>query len=257
VPGAHHSGKPAAGPDPALVQRFGAFTATEVAALDAAAVDLGVDILQLMEVAGLQVARAAWQLCGELPARVLVVAGRGNNGGDGLVAARMLDAWGCRVRALLVGDAERLSPAAAAQLRALRSTAVAHTSSARAGDVRSDAVGVDLVIDALLGTGLRGAPRDDDAAVIGAIRGRRVLAVDIPSGLDASTGMAAGACVRATDTCTLTAMKTGLWAPGAGEFCGNLTVADIGMPSGAWHRAGLRRPDDVVAGALLPVPTAT
>lgn len=257
MPEAHDSGMPPPGPDPALVLRFGALTATEVAALDAAAVDLGVDILQLMEVAGLQVARAAWQLCGARPARLLVVAGRGNNGGDGLVAARMLDAWGCRVRALLVGDAERLSPAAAAQLRALRSTTVEHAAGVSAGDVARHAGDADLVIDALLGTGLRGAPRAGDAEVIDATRGRRMLAVDVPSGLDASTGTAAGACIRATDTCTLTAMKTGLWAPDAAEFCGNILVADIGMPSGAWHRAGLRRPDDVVAGALLPVPTAT
>jgi NAD(P)H-hydrate epimerase len=143
------------------------------------------------------------------------------------------------------------------QLRALGSTAVEHGAGAGAGEIESDAANVDLVIDALLGTGLRGAPREDDAEVIEATRGRRVLAVDIPSGLDATTGTAAGACIRATDTCTLTAMKTGLWAPAAAGFCGNITVADIGMPSGAWHRAGLRRPDDVVAGALLPLPTAT
>ena len=243
-----------------LVARFGSLTAEELGRLDAAAVAAGVDVLQLMEVAGLQVARAAWAALGDKPRAVLVVAGRGNNGGDGLVAARHLDAWGCAVACLVVaGDDAEVRGAAAAQLAGLRGLGLDVAVTTDINTLRARAREAALLVDALLGTGLRDAPRERDAPAIDVLNGGGVpvLAVDVPSGLDATDGTAPGACVRAAGTVTLTAMKAGLWTPRGRAQAGDVLVADIGMPAAAWRRAGLTRPRDVVAGMLLPVPATT
>src|ERR1700732_3906761 len=92
-----------------LRREYGALTSDDVTALDRAAVESGVSVVQLMEIAGWQLARCAWNLLHEQPARVLVLAGRGNNGGDGLVAARHLATWGCAVRALVLSDEARVT----------------------------------------------------------------------------------------------------------------------------------------------------
>jgi ADP-dependent NAD(P)H-hydrate dehydratase / NAD(P)H-hydrate epimerase len=176
------------------------------------------------------------------------------------VAARHLDAWGCAVTCVVVAAEEsRVRGAAAVQLAACRGIGVDVAVTADADAVRRAAREAALCVDALLGTGLRDAPRGEDAAAIDALNGsgRAVLAVDVPSGLDASDGGAPGACVRAAATVTLTAMKAGLWTPAGRELAGDLLVADIGMPAAAWRAAGLRRPRDVVGGALLPVPATT
>jgi len=246
----------------ALRQRFGDLTAAEVASLDGAAAASGVSVVQLMEVAGWQVARCAWRLLRRRAARVAVVAGRGNNGGDGAVAARHLATWGCDVELVLAGEEQ-----------AVRSPLAEHLVSARACGVRVIATGDDpqaatravrqalhrapMVLDALLGTGLRGTPRALDAAAIAAMdSATAVLAVDVPSGLDASSGEPSAPCVRTQATCTLTAMKRGLWLPGGRRQAGALYVADIGMPSAAWRAAGLAAPTAVRGGALLAVPAA-
>jgi hydroxyethylthiazole kinase-like uncharacterized protein yjeF len=243
-----------------LANRFGSLTAADVAALDAAAVAAGVDVVQLMEVAGFQVARGAWLRLGERPGRIVVAAGHGNNGGDGLAAARHLDAWGCEVVCLVVTDDEsRVRGAAATQLAALRGIGVSVTAIIDMNEVHARIKGADLAIDALLGTGLRDAPRGPDAEAIEALNAgaAAVLAIDVPSGLDATTGAAPGVCVRAALTVTLTAMKAGLWTPRGREQAGDILVGDIGMPSAAWRGAGLERPVAVVGGMLLPVPATT
>ena len=100
-----------------LRREYGALTSDDVAALDRAAVESGVSVVQLMEIAGWQLARCAWNLLHEQPARVLVLAGRGNNGGDGLVAARHLATWGCDVVARVFRKEEDLSVMLAGQVR--------------------------------------------------------------------------------------------------------------------------------------------
>ena len=233
-------------------QRYGALTAAQVAALDAAAVAAGVDIVQLMEVAGFQVARLAWTMNGSRPRRVHVVAGHGNNGGDGLVAARHLSAWGCAVTATVHGDPASLSGVLERQRRAAAASGVEVTVSADPRDALapSDAA---LVIDAMLGTGISGPPRAGHAAVIAGMVGT-ILSVDVPSGLDADDGTAAGAAVHATATCTLTACKRGFWVPASRRWTGALHVADIGMPRTAWRRCGLGAPSAVRGGAIRRVP---
>jgi len=235
-------------------ERFGSLTSEDVAALDAAAVESGVSVMQLMEVAGWQVARCAWRRLRHAPGRVTVVAGHGNNGGDGLVAARHLAAWGCSVRAIVVAESrEGLREIVAAHLDAAEKCGV-HTGFATAAEAVRDALrGSALVLDAVLGTGLRGAPREHDAAAILAMDHTHVLSVDVPSGLDATTGEAHQPVVRAAATCTLTAMKRGLWTVTGRALAGSICVADIGMPVAAWRHAGLQAPHEVRGGELLDV----
>ncbi len=239
-------------------EAYGALTAAGVAALDAAAVAAGVDVLQLMEVAGWQVARCAWEMLGSAPGAVAVLCGRGNNGGDGLVAARHLTAWGCRVAAVLCGDEPALRGAVAVQLRAARGAGVPIAVTTRPEAARTALRDTDLAVDALLGTGLRSAPRDPDAGFIAELLTHpHVLAVDVPSGLDATTGAAFDPCVRAVATCTLTACKAGLLTPSGRAAAGAITVADIGMPATAWAAAGLRSPALVRGGILLHIPPSS
>jgi hydroxyethylthiazole kinase-like uncharacterized protein yjeF len=111
----------------------------------------------------------------------------------------------------------------------------------------------ELVLDALLGTGLRSAPREPQAGAIRAINesGIPVLSVDVPSGLDATTGEAFNPTVRAALTCTLTAMKQGLRRGDGPRQAGEVWVADIGMPAPAWRQAGIPQPAGVTGGELV------
>lgn len=239
--------------------RFGALLAEDVAALDHAAVAGGVLVLQLMEIAGFQVARCAWELLGIQPGRVAVVAGRGNNGGDALVAARLLVTWGCRVDALLLWQPNQNEGLARAQSRSAEESGVSLRATLDPMVIAETCALADVVVDGILGTGLRSAPREPLAGAIRAINaaGGRVLSVDIPSGMDAGSGEAFDPCVRATATCTLAAVKAGLWEPNAAEIAGDLWAADIGMPRYAWDACGLKMPSALRGGALLPVPAAT
>ncbi len=233
---------------PTAQQRFGALTSAQVAELDHAAVAAGVDIIQLMEVAGFQVARLAWRMNGSRPRRVHVVAGHGNNGGDALVAARHLAAWGCAVTAVVHADPAALTGIVADQADAARRCGVGLAVSADPDDAAAPAQ-VALLIDGLLGTGLRGAPRPGHAAVIGGIRGR-VLSIDVPSGFHADGGGGDDIAVRATATCTLTACKLGFWTPGAQRWTGSLYVAGVGIPLQAWQQCSLTAPAGVRGGSL-------
>lgn len=198
--------------------------------------EYGIAPLQLMEVAGLQVARVAREILGPLLAdrAVCILAGRGNNGGDGLVAARRLAGWGARTSVVTSFPPAQAHGLAALNMRPLRREGVAVT--AWTGILPA----AELYIDALLGSGATGAPRGAVAEMIEALPpDAPVLALDIPSGLDAATGEAPGACVRATTTLTLALAKTGLLNPAARSFVGRLLVADIGIPPSLLRRLGV------------------
>ena len=231
---------------------LGDVTSEDVARLDAAAAECGVSTLQLMEIAGWQVARCAWRHLGR-PAAVSVVAGYGNNGGDGLVAARHLATWGCAVRVLVLGDDVRVTGVVRDHVVSARACGVGVVVDADPTAVRGVVSEAELVIDAILGTGLRSAPREPQESAIRAVNdsGIPVLSVDVPSGLDATTGEAFDPTVRATLTCTLTAMKRGLLRGDGASHAGAIWVADIGMPATAWLRAGLDRPPGITAGELV------
>jgi NAD(P)H-hydrate epimerase len=238
--------------NPSPQQRYGSITAAESARLDAAAIHLGVQMAQLMEIAGFQVARCAWRMLGHRPGAVHIVAGRGHNGGDGLVAARHLGAWGCHVSASVLGELDGLDALMLAQLSAAEGAGVAVRLSTQAGEVLEAAPKARLVVDALLGTGLRQPPRDVHAQVITGLSGT-ILSIDVPSGLDATSGDAPGAVVRATTTCTLAAVKRGMWQRAAWAHIGELLVADIGLPLRAWEACQLPPPTAVRAGRIVRV----
>jgi ADP-dependent NAD(P)H-hydrate dehydratase / NAD(P)H-hydrate epimerase len=186
----------------------------------------GVPSLDLMERAGEGLARVIAQ---RAPAgRIAVVCGKGNNGGDGLVAARLLRGAGRDVEVLTVWALEHLQGDAAKQLERLPGDAPVPFEAERLDRAH-------VLVDALLGTGSAGAPREPAAGVIEAMNAAKapVVAADIPSGVDASTGQVDGAAVRAVATATFHRAKPGLWIrPGKG-YAGDVEVIEIGIPRGA------------------------
>lgn len=217
-----------------------ALTGAQMAEVDRIMVDeFRLDVLQIMEIAGLAVARFARArfLDGDPRGRrVVVMAGGGGNGGDGLVAARHLHGWSASVEVWLALDPTMFRGPAAHQLLAV--TALGIPVHPPADVVALPAA--DLVIDALLGFGLRTAPSDAFADLIRAANDHPapVLAVDLPSGLDATTGERFDPCVRATATLTLALPKTGLMRPDAAAVTGDLYLVDIGIPTAAFARLG-------------------
>jgi len=202
--------------------------AAEQRSLDEWAIgQLGIPGLDLMERAGTGLAELVHEL---VPAgRVVVVCGKGNNGGDGFVAARLLRDRGREVHVLTLAPVEELRGDA---LRNAERLPGAAPEPFRAGAL----AGAAAVIDAILGTGFSGEPRDPAASAIEAINAvsdaASVIACDVPSGVDASTGEIAGVAVSARATATFNAAKPGLWiAPGKGR-AGEVRVVDIGISAG-------------------------
>ncbi len=192
-------------------------TPDEMGQADHAAPGLGVPSLTLMENAGRAVARAIRHRIP--PARTLILCGPGNNGGDGYVVARLLaqEGWPVSVAALA---APREGSDAAVMAARWHGPNQAFTA--------AEAARADLVIDAVFGAGLS---RDLDPAVAEVLAAaRRLVAIDVPSGLDGATGAARGQAPKAELTVTFFRLKPGhLLLPGR-ELCGELVLADIGMP---------------------------
>jgi hydroxyethylthiazole kinase-like uncharacterized protein yjeF len=208
------------------------YTADEMRAVDTWAIsERGVPSLDLMESAGSGVAAAVEDL--EPTGAVRIVCGKGNNGGDGLVAARKLTEHGTPAEALLLAPPGELSEDARANHERLVA-AGGRVRELGTADLPAALEGSGVVVDALLGTGFKGVPRAPVDAAIAAINDARcpVVAVDVPSGADASTGEVAGACVRAQTTVTFHAAKIGLWVLPAKRFAGRIQVIDIGIPEG-------------------------
>lgn len=234
-------------------------TAAEMRAIDEQAVQqYGIPSLVLMEHAGKALADAAWSLLAEGGRRrVVVFAGKGNNGGDGCVAARHLHNRGAAVRIVTVDDPSRYTGECARQLETARRFGVEIVPFSRQNErkVQIHTSTADLIIDALLGTGSRGEPKGDVRAAIELINGSgaTVLAADLPSGVDADTGRVPGVAVRADWTVTFGLPKVGLLFGSGRELAGRWTVADIGLPA-QLLTSGRRRyvlPD--FARSLLPV----
>jgi NAD(P)H-hydrate epimerase len=209
-------------------------TAAEMAEADRLATAGGVPEPVLMEAAGRAVADAASDLMGGAGGAVAVVCGPGNNGGDGLVAARLLRDRGARVRVGLLGARAALR-GAAAEMATRWGGAVEPLSPALLQ-------GADVVIDALFGAGLSRPLEGAAAQMVEAINGlgRPVIAVDTPSGLDGTAGSARGPVVQATRTVTFFRLKPGhLLLPGR-LLCGDVRLADIGIPATVLDAIGAR-----------------
>jgi NAD(P)H-hydrate epimerase len=203
-------------------------TTDEMSRADKRAVELGVPSLLLMENAGRAVAEEAMRM---VPpgARVAVLCGPGNNGGDGFVAARLLHEAGHTIEVACLAAVDTLKGDAAKMARRWQGP-VASDCPTLAGDGSAY-----LIIDALFGAGLTRPLAGDAAMAVEAANRRRaegaiVLAVDVPSGLDGTTGAATGPVIQATATVTFFRRKPGhLLMPGR-MFCGPVSVADIGLP---------------------------
>ena len=195
--------------------------------------DYGICGLVLMENAGRGVVETMLSLGIDGP--VVVCCGKGNNGGDGFVIARHLEARGRPAHVLLFAEPAELRGDAAANWSILEKAGISF-------DVFSQNVAVeqllprlstaDWIVDALLGTGATGEPKPPYGVAIRAINRavKKVLAVDLPSGLDCDTGAAAQQTIVAERTCTFVAAKPGFLAAGADHFTGRVHVIDIGIP---------------------------
>lgn len=212
-------------------------TAREMAEFDRSAIeDFGIDELVLMENAGLAVANVARRMLGgdATGKKVGVLVGKGNNGGDGLVAARHLQNWGARVSLVLAEDRAGLKDLPARNLETVEKMGVLPVGP------EPGLRGAHLLVDALLGYNLKGDPREPLAGLISRANasGTRVLAVDVPSGLDATTGVPGEPCIVADTTATLGLPKVGFLDPRARKHVGRLVLADISFPAPLYARYG-------------------
>lgn len=198
--------------------------------------DLGIPGIVLMENAG----RGVVDVLKSRDAThrtVLILCGKGNNGGDGFVIARHLEIRGIAVRVVLLAGPTEFSGDAKTNFQILEHTPVPITDLSHSDDLPTAldelVTGADWLVDAMLGTGAVGEPREPYRTVIAWLNRQAVpkLAVDLPSGLDCDTGKPAAATVRADVTCTFHAPKVGFSAPTAREFLGELHVISIGIPT--------------------------
>jgi NAD(P)H-hydrate epimerase len=200
----------------------------------------GIQLLQLMENAGHHLAglaRARFLEGASVGRHVVVLAGRGGNGGGAMVCARHLANWGTVVTVGLTREPEAHSGVPAHQLEILRKVGV---KVACAADLDQDLC-CDLVVDGLIGYSLSGAPRGTTAEMIRWANGQGapILSLDTPSGLDVTTGEVYAPVIRASATMTLALPKVGLKAPAAQPFVGELYLADISVPPVLYASMGL------------------
>lgn len=201
--------------------------AGEMANADAIAIDrYGIPAELLMENAGAAVASVGRRILGDSSKKkVAVLVGKGNNGGDGLVAARHMVSQGADVGVWLASAREEVRELPRVQLGIVEKMGMSINTPG------SPLQKADLVVDGLLGYGAKGDPRGEVAELIGAANrsGVPILAVDVPSGLDASTGRVCSPCIRGSATVTFGYPKTGFLNPEAKAWVGELFLADISL----------------------------
>jgi NAD(P)H-hydrate epimerase len=187
--------------------------------------------LLLMENAGRSVAEEALKMLGGKE-RVTILCGAGNNGGDGLVAARHLLAAGKKVRVLIFGSHKKLKTDPRLNLKMLQRLGLPVVFISSIKKIPSLLV-ADLIIDALFGIGLDRKLNMLSIALINRVNqsGVPVLAVDLPSGLQADTGEIMGVVIRAERTVTFVAPKSGFFRGAGPQYCGKIVVKNIGLPN--------------------------
>lgn len=207
-------------------------TRQEIVRLDEEAMDLGLPLHSMMENAGLHLAAVAREVADE---PYLVAAGKGRNAGGGLVAARHLANAGAEVALLLALDGPDLAEATRAHLSVAQGLGLGRREAVPDGTT---------VLDALVGYGLDGAPRPPLDGAIDAVAdaSATVVALDLPSGLDATDGSTPGTALAADATVTLAMPKDGLVRGDGPDRSGQVVLADVGIPDAAYERAGLERP---------------
>lgn len=219
----------------------------EVRAIDAAAVDeLGLSGMLLMENAArgaCDVLVQRFQVERQPDSPTVIVCGPGNNGGDGLAIARQLLAKGLPVDIHLLRGGKELSHDAAENLAILNRAGIEVREVTTPASLQQRLLQLssqDVVVDCLLGTGVKGSPHEPFASIIRAINdsAARILAVDVPSGVDCELGTADGDCIRANWTVTFVGLKKGFLLNSAAQFTGEISVAHIGLPD-SWVQAWL------------------
>jgi NAD(P)H-hydrate epimerase len=210
-------------------------TVKQIQALDKIAIErIGIPSAVLMENAGRAVAQEVLRyLTKKRRPSVCVFCGLGNNAGDGFVAARHLLVRGIRVQTFLLGDPKNLKGDAALNYRIFRKLGGPFKKIGRMTPAAARAMaGCAVVVDALFGVGLNREIQDPFRGIIEKINaaGRAVIAVDVPSGLNATTGEVFGVCVKATRTVTFTCPKKGFFRREGPRHTGKIIVADIGIP---------------------------
>ena len=200
----------------------------------------GAVLLQMMENAGRNLAHLARRSYFDDDARgrkILVLAGSGGNGGGGLVCARRLHNWGAEVRVWLTKSADELGTVPRRQFDIVAAMGIPVTIAIGSVDLPA----ADLIVDAIIGYSLSGAPIGSAAALVTAANRHAapVLSLDTPSGLDTDTGVPHEPAIRADATMTLALPKTGLLASVAAEHVGELYLADISVPPALYSALGI------------------
>ncbi|OAI40667.1 hypothetical protein AYO38_05535 [bacterium SCGC AG-212-C10] len=211
----------------------------------AAQEDFGIDILQITENAGRAAARLALAMLGGRGRdhRVLVLAGGGNKGGAGLCAVRHLVNWRCLVEPVFGEVESEMSHAALRQLNILRQSGIVEPGDQETMEITLEdhLSRADLVIDALVGYGLSGPPTGIAGALtqLAVDSKKPILALDIPSGINGSTGVVSEPAIRAAATLMLDLPKKGALEPSARGHVGEMFLADIGIPRTVHERLGI------------------
>lgn len=223
-------------------------TAEEMQMLDSRAIkELGIPGVVLMENAGLQVLEIIYKILGNPKGKkITIFSGKGNNGGDGFVVARHLINAGAEVKTLLFADVPEVTGDAKINLNILQAMghkvySVGNPNSVNI--VKLALLYTDLVVDAIYGTGFKGEMPEHVGNIIELINESEttVVSVDIPSGLEASTGKVRGVCVKASKTVTFGQAKLGLLIQDGPRYTGELIVADISIPDSLVKGLGVNR----------------
>ena len=197
---------------------------------------IGIPAIVLMENAGRAVVETIKEEYSPLEGKsIYIFSGSGNNGGDGIVAGRFLFNKGIKVKLFLLGRKEKIKGEAAINLNIALNSGIEIkeiTSSEEIKSLKEELKVADIVIDALLGTGAEGAPRGIMKEMVSLINryGRNIVAVDIPTGVDADTGEVEGEAIQANCTVTFAYPKQGLYLYPGMDYAGKIKVADIGIP---------------------------
>jgi NAD(P)H-hydrate epimerase len=209
-----------------------------------------ITLLQMMENAGRSLAELARRkLGGNVTGRsITILCGAGNNGGGGMVAARHLHNWGASISPVLAFEADHLKQVPAHQWRILKKMGLALHE-------RPELENAELIIDALIGYGLIGDPRQPVAGWIerANLAGQPILALDAPSGLDATSGTPGDPCIKAAATLTLALPKSGLLSPQAVDYVGELYLADISVPPGLYREINIDVPNLFAEDSILRI----
>jgi hydroxyethylthiazole kinase-like uncharacterized protein yjeF len=212
-------------------------TTTEIRNIEKAAIEeYGIPSIVLMENAGVEVVRQMESIIGNLyNKKVAIFAGTGSNGGDGYVVARHLHNQGAKVKVFLVGTKAAVAGDAVLNLKIITNMGIDVLEVANEQDwdkVKIAMTFTDVLVDALLGTGFTGQLRNPINHVVESINksNKQIIAIDVPSGVDADNGQVRGRAVKATYTISFSLPKQGLLLYPGASYVGDLRVADIGIP---------------------------